>query len=491
MSIRRTDFLYLAAGIGLAAIGVMVAVNPNARVSLYVLAGVLGVLLAVAIILKPVLGANVLIIAIFTNISDLLTKQGGPSVIKPLAILVAGAILVHYATTRQLPAGRSKTSTIELFIFLYFIIMAASYLVARDKDVASAAILDFAKDIVIIYSIQFALRESGEWKQAVWVIMGVTAALCTLELYQSLTGNYSQMFFGLASTRQDQVVGQSTASRLGGPINAPNMWGQVLVAVVPFALYRVFYDKSKLAKLVALLFLGLMLFVIFNTYSRGAYLALGIVLFLIVLDLRVNPMLAIGAVAIMVIAILVLPGEYTARFETLTSLSPTAENGIYQDSSIRGRSSEMLTGLAMFEQHPLLGLGAANYKPSYQQYAQLIGIETRAEPRDAHSLYIQVLAETGILGFVAFMGLMISLLGALSAARKDVKDNPAFASWLPWLTASRLSIVAYLTTSIFLHNAYIRYFWILAAMAITAIQLTQQMVVNDLPRRIKSGSSLS
>jgi O-antigen ligase len=140
----------------------------------------------------------------------------------------------------------------------------------------------------------------------------------------------------------------------------------------------------------------------------------------------------------------------------------------------------------MFVDHPLLGLGAANYKPNYQRYAQLVGIETRAEPRDAHSLYIQVLAETGILGFGIFMLLIASLIVGLGQARKAVRNDPALISWLPWLSAIRLSIVSYLLTSIFLHNAYFRYFWILAAMAITAIQLTQHMVVTELPRRLKT-----
>jgi O-antigen ligase len=266
------------------------------------------------------------------------------------------------------------------------------------------------------------------------------------------------------------------------------MWGQVLVAVVPFTLYRILYSRSGLVKTLGLIFLGLMLFSIFNTYSRGAYLALGIIFILVVLDLRVNPMVAFAAAAVLLVAALSLPAEYTARFETLADLSPTSPNGIYQDTSFRGRSSEMLTGLAMFVDHPLLGLGAANYKPSYQRYAQLIGIETRAEPRDAHSLYIQVLAETGILGFVVFLLMVISLLVALGRARKAVRANPALVSWLPWLSASRLSIISYLLTSVFLHNAYFRYFWILAAMGITAVQLTQHMVVSDLPRKIKAES---
>jgi O-antigen ligase len=483
MIVRKSDFIYLAAGIVLALVGVMAAINPTADLSIYALAGLGGIVLAVAIILNPVLGASILIIAIFTNISDLMTKQSAPGVMKPLVFLVAGAIAVHYASHRQTVAGRSRTGRIEIFLFLYFMVVAASYLVASDKDVASTFILDFAKDLVIVYSLQFALRDVKEWKQAAWVMMGTTAALCLLALYQAATGNYNQTFYGMASYRQDQVLTGSYAARFGGPINAPNMWGQVIVAVMPFVIYRIIYTRKRILKLVGLLFVALMLFVVFNTYSRGAYLALALVIFLIMLDFRLNPMLFFGALGVLIIGAFALPGEYTARLETLTALSPGSQGGIYQDSSLRGRSSEMLTGLQMFITHPLLGLGSGNYKPSYQEYAQIVGIETRAEPRDPHSLYIQVLAETGILGFITFMGFVISLLAGLGWARKAMQGKRGYETWLPWVSASRLSIISYLTTSIFLHNAYIRYFWILAALAIVAIQLTQRQLLEDIPSR--------
>jgi O-antigen ligase len=252
---------------------------------------------------------------------------------------------------------------------------------------------------------------------------------------------------------------------------------------MPFVIYRIIYTKKRILKLVGLLFVALMLFVVFNTYSRGAYLALALVVFLVMLDFRLNPMLFFGALAVLIIGAFALPGEYTARLETLTALSPGSQGGIYQDSSLRGRSSEMLTGLQMFITHPLLGLGSGNYKPSYQEYAQIVGIETRAEPRDPHSLYIQVLAETGILGFITFMGFVISLLAGLGWARKAMQGKRGYETWLPWVSASRLSIISYLTTSIFLHNAYIRYFWILAALAIVAIQLTQRQLIEDIPSR--------
>jgi O-antigen ligase len=136
----------------------------------------------------------------------------------------------------------------------------------------------------------------------------------------------------------------------------------------------------------------------------------------------------------------------------------------------------MLTGLAMFTSHPILGVGTANYYTNYQQYAQLVGIEFRATARDPHSLYVQVLAETGILGAITFFGLIIALINALNKALREIERSPGLANWQPWVNAIRMAILSYLMTSFILHNAYIRYFWILVAMALAAIQITDSLV---------------
>ena len=89
---------------------------------------------------------------------------------------------------------------------------------------------------------------------------------------------------------------------------------------------------------------------------------------------------------------------------------------------------------------------------------------------------------------VAFLGLILSVLAGFGWARKVLKDKPGYENWLPWVNASRLSVLAYLTTSIFLHDAYIRYFWILIALGINAIRLTQMQVLEEPP--IRSGTGL-
>jgi O-antigen ligase len=139
----------------------------------------------------------------------------------------------------------------------------------------------------------------------------------------------------------------------------------------------------------------------------------------------------------------------------------------------------MLTGLAMFSEHPILGVGAANYYNNYQRYTQAIGLEFRSTARDPHSLYIQLLAETGILGALTFIGMAFFLFRALNRACRDIERVPYLAEWLPWISSIRFALLSYLMTSVFLHNAYIRYFWILVAMALAGIQITYTLLSNS------------
>ena len=476
MNVTKSDLFYIVMSIVVASIGVVAVNNTNSRIGLFGLMGLVAIAVVMAIIIKPSLGANILVLAIFTNISDLLTKQGYPGIIKPLVAVVAVALLIRYIYAGQIPIGHSKTAKVEYFLLAYFMVVIASFIVASDKNRALSDITDLGKDIVIIYCILFALRHSQTWKQTNWLILITTSMLCLLSVYQLVTNNYDQTFFRLASIQMDRALAASSTPRIGGPINAPNLWAQVLVAVSTIVVFRIFHEKQPIVKLAAVLMLGLFLYIVLNTYSRGAYLVIAIdaLLILFMFRKRFNPMILLAGAVILVLMIPFLPPTYRDRFTSLFVVA--AENGIYQDTSLRGRSSEMLTGFAMFAEHPILGVGAGNYNTNYQRYAQLIGIEFRADARDPHSLYIQLLAETGLLGTIAFLGIAFSLFDALNKACRAIEGSPRLADWLPWISSYRFAILSYLLTSIFLHNAYIRYLWILIAMALTGIQITYNLL---------------
>ncbi|MBE0683505.1 MAG: O-antigen ligase family protein [Anaerolineales bacterium] len=474
MTVNRNDFIYMIMAVGFAVAGVMVISNPDALIGLYFAAAMLGIGLVMAIYIKPSLGADILIIAVFTNISRTFTDNGLPSVIKPLVAIVALAILVRYINAAQMPGGRDKTRGVEAFLFFYFMMVAFSYITADNKERAAEAIIDLGKDIVIIYCIFFTLRRPETWKQSAWIVILVTAFLSLLGVYQAFTGNYDQQFFGLARALKD-VSTNSTTYRLAGPIKEPNMWGQVVVAVVPLVLFRIIYERRMRMRLLGVGILGILLIEILNTYSRGAYLGLVFVSGLVLLSQRPHPLIWFAGVATVVLVFPFLPSSYTDRFETITLLN---SDGIYQEASFRGRTSKILTGLIMFSNNPILGVGAGNYPNNYQKYTIDVGLERASGEQDPHSLYVQILAETGILGGITFLGFASLLLINFSRSIQSIKNFMAYQSWLPWLYAIQISVIGYLFTSLFLHGGYIRFYWILVALALAAIQLTEESLID-------------
>ncbi len=492
MTVKNNDFLFLVAGIILSGLAALALSNPDATIGLYGVAGLLGIVMVLAIIIKPNFGATILIVAIYTNISAQLTDHGYPAVVKPLVAVVFGAIMVRNYYAGQLPTDRKKTASIEAFILMYFAVIAASYLVASDKDRAFDAVLDMAKDIIIIYTILFALREWRTWKQAIWVIIITTAALSLLGVYQVVTGDRTQDFFGLSTVQNEGVLEttDATSARISGPVHDPNMWAEIIVPVMALVIFQIMHEPRIKLKLLGAGILVSLLIVLLNTYSRGGYLAFMVVIFLtfFVFEKRVSPLIAVAGVGLLILLLPFLPADYRSRFESLSFLSQ-GSSGVYQDSSLQGRTSVMLSGLTMFAYNPLLGVGASNFMNNYQKYNQILGIEFQYGEREAHSLYTQILAETGILGGIAFFGVIASLLSGLAKTVKSIQNLPAFKSYVHWIVSLQVCIIGYLVAATFLHDAFIRYFWILVALSLTAIQLIDEQL-NTMDRSTLRENSL-
>jgi len=78
--------------------------------------------------------------------------------------------------------------------------------------------------------------------------------------------------------------------------------------------------------------------------------------------------------------------------------------------SSNGRIDIWRVALAEFREHPLVGVGADNFVFRYDQLRS----REQSKPKEPHSLPLQVLAETGIMGGVlAFGGMLLALGGIL------------------------------------------------------------------------------
>lgn len=481
-NIKRSDLLYVLISIVLSVAAAILTGLNDQTILIYAVLAVMALIFAIMVFLRPQFGVFVLVLAVYLNISRQFTDRGFPGITAPLVGITFLSIVAFFMLSGRMPVQRPRTSRIELMLFVYAIIVSLSFFIADDKGRAMEKIIDLIKDFVIIYCVLFAIQNLKHWKQAIWIIIIVVTFLSAIGLFQVVTKTYDNNFFGLAYVQVEQVVesGDSGEARLSGPVNAPNLWAQILAAVLPLAVYRMLDEKRHLIKFFCFFAIGLMIFGLLYTYSRGGYLAFGFILLLILIEQRAN--LVYAAISMILISLLVFqfaPAAFTERIMSLKFLAPTQKYGIQEDSSFQGRASEALAGMSMFADHPFLGVGIGNYENNYQKYSRAIGIEERSEERQAHSLYVQLLAETGIFGAAAFFGMVYLLIVELNRVRQELGEYSSNSKLKPWLTSLLFSLVAYMTTSIFLHGAYIRYFWIIFALAIIGVHLSSEIMHSD------------
>jgi hypothetical protein len=131
----------------------------------------------------------------------------------------------------------------------------------------------------------------------------------------------------------------------------------------------------------------------------------------------------------------------------------------------------------MFVDRPILGVGVDNYPAYYQEYARPMEILTR-ETRSPHSLYIEIAAETGIIGVATFGILVVTLFWWLWRDWR-LTDRPNEIRDLS--RAIAVAVVGILTASIFLHSAYPRYLWLFIALALATHSVTRGFPIMPMP----------
>lgn len=462
---------------------VIFTLGADSDLVIYAFGGAIALALTAVIFFRPQYGAYILVITIATNVSTIFTRSGLPSINKPVVAIVAVAVLGRYLWTRRQEQGALQLGIAEFALFAWGCVWFLSAVGARDSSAAYLEVTDFFKNFIIFLCIIYALQTPQQWKRALWLLILATAVPAAFGVYQVFTGNYAQDFGGLMVNDLQQVVTGVYEARLSGPIREPNFYGQILAFVLVLTVYRMLDEKSWWLKLAATAAAFCLALTAVNTYSRGAFLTMIVMLVLIAIERRVRPSLLISVGLLFALLLLFLPETYRARIDSISLLNPneSVQTRIYEDSSFRGRTSEMLSGLLMFANHPLLGVGIGNYDVNYQDYASQLGLEYRFGNREAHSLYIETLAETGTLGILGLLTAFGSVLLLLRGARHKIAQMPQYAYLQPWFTSVQYAIISYSVSSVILHGDFMRYLWLLFALAVAATHMTDRFAAAAQP----------
>jgi len=248
----------------------------------------------------------------------------------------------------------------------------------------------------------------------------------------------------------------------------PNNYAVVVVISILILTALLWWrDLQRWHRAVIGVFISAYFFMLAQTISRTGMIMffLATVVFLARFGRRVGfKRLALGALVLMLGASVVVTDQVIDRFLTIGQVT---EMQLSEDRSIRNRIGLTLLLPKIMAMNPVFGVGPSNiaYLTSQWEYRDYVGRNPRGVGFVSHNQYVQLLGETGIIGFVIFAGLMVLCIRDLQAARRKLAaDEGSFL----WALSEGLimAIPLYFVGAFTLEVANKQAFWIFVAMPI-------------------------
>ncbi len=347
---------------------------------------------------------------------------------RPVVALYALAFTIPYGSVRDLQAGGFHITLTQAIAFCggaAFLMRAA---IAGRLRVrwdswrrplllfAAAMLLSMTQATDLTLSIKEVLK-LGEWLLTYLLVLSYvdTPARLRRLLLLLVLAALSQGLLGLAQTVAH--VGPTSFVRAGalrasGTFDQPNPFAGYLNVTLPLALAGVITGVPVVGRLTrpAVVILAAALLA---SGSRGALLALfaAFAVMALIRIPRARALLAAGGIALFGLVAGAVFGLVPASItDTVLDLFGVSNidvaNPTPQDWPTAERLAHQLAGLRMVADHPLLGVGIGNYPAAYPTY-QVAAVWTNPLGH-AHNYYINVAAEAGVVGLVAFLVVLIS-----------------------------------------------------------------------------------
>jgi putative inorganic carbon (HCO3(-)) transporter len=251
------------------------------------------------------------------------------------------------------------------------------------------------------------------------------------------------------------VRGLRIEGLVGGMFGNPNDLATALDILLPFAVAITLASKG-LARLFFLGCAAILTVGVLVTLSRGGFLGLmatgGVLLWKLGRGRRLKTILATGLICGILFA--VLPGGYGARIATIFDNEQDKEGSAQQRRELMERAASIAIS------RPIIGVGMGNF--------HIYSIHDKP----AHNAYLEIAAELGVMGLIAYLILIFAPLRSLHRIERQTRGGRSKSAWeMYWLSVSiQAAFIAYMVCSLF---ASIQYLWYLYYTAAYAVALRQ------------------
>lgn len=365
-----------------------------------------GLLLVILVLSKPFLGIALTVAGL--PILDLLPDIPYISSILPLVGFLAlfGYLLQKKATPNK---TQFQFSRLHGFALLFIIWIFVSNPQAAWPQSGRNWMLTFLQLFLLMY-LAGELIDTPKKQQITMGIFSVCAIVSAF--YAIQTGTIGETF--------------DLSTRAEGFVDNTNAAARYFTVAMVFLSYLRSQLTNRFLKIPALVGILVTYLGVFYTLSRTGMLLLfaaqGLIFFM-----QTKGKQKISIIVVFVIGLGILWWLSDNIFGIIQSIFPTIIN---QEDTFGLRINLWKSGLMMWLDHPIRGVGIGMYPKNLYMYISRLEGYHRSNAV-AHNTYIQVLSETGLIGLILFMGMLIAALkNYLKEKINDLEQLTLRNSWL-------------------------------------------------------------
>ena len=490
--LRGKKPLLLLGVLGMAlALGIMAPRQPLLAIGAEIV-----VLLAIGILAKPYVATLAVLAILYTNAAVVAVRFHGLPYL--FGSMVPALLVIPLASYLVFQRQKLIINPVLPLIFLFMVIQVAGTLLSANIGTSTSDLTNFmVEGIGLYFLLTNVIRTPTMLRRAIWVLLIGGLCMGFLSFYQQITHSYTNNYWGFAQmsnaafgTGSENIYGKVLQKRLAGPLGDQNRYAQIMLMLVPLGFFHFLGQRSRWPRILAAVATAFCALGVALTFSRGAAVAFGLVILIMTFMRYIKPWQLILLLLAVMLLFAVVP-EYRTRLTSLQGLSSlVSEDGgsggaTSADGSILSRATEGLAALLVFIDHPVVGVGPGMFRYYYQDYAEYVGLRVLAADRQSHNLYLGIMAETGALGIICFLLIVYVTLRNLERTRKRFADSrPELANMA---TAFMLAIITYMASGLFLHFAYIRYFWLMMALAGAASYIASSQAAEESAKPAQEG----
>lgn len=366
----------------------------------------------------------------------------GLKITEIIVLLTAIAVFIRKPSFNIKLPGRGFTVLFLLFLFFGLLSITGS----ENFDYCLTEILEYAFIVLMMLTIFNIIINPHECKYLInGLMVGGVVSLCI--------GIGAYIIAVLTSTKNIFViplavnVTSTFRYRLLAFLNDPNFFADYCLCIMIIALTIFLWER----KFNFLLFSFLSLVGLFLSFSRSAWIiaVIGLILVLRYYLSKKSFTKVLFLLTVILLILLLLPflRNMGLLTETKTRLLTVTEEE-------NPRLYIWKAALNAFFSHPLLGIGIGSFKSVAYQYSSEMIIY-----QETHNVFLDILAGTGLLGFIFWL---LSIFYILIAGIRNIKIYKQSSYEYILSIATLASFVVMLLHGFTLNISTVRHFWLIA-----------------------------